>query len=568
MNSVTEKTIYGLKMNRPNSEYLDRILGTEFKVHEHGFIRVVDYMGNDSSVVQAARVSYGAGTKTVREDEGLIRYLMRHRHTSPFEMCLSGESLIPTFPCKGAKVKNYPIKKIAEAFQRGGKKNSWVKLIKIRTVNPETRVVSATKIKHAWKTGVKKVYKITVEDSFKRSVKVTSNHPILTPDGFRCIDEGLCVGDSIMLNGIPALKEDVIKEIKRRRQNNESIHSVAEKLGVSPSVVYKYAPKRVPRKEGFFRKPSKDHVDPRAVARRIIPKGICQVPGCDEYGRDIHHIDEDPYNNQVDNLIRLCPKHHRHSHNLSVLEKCFPCKIKSIEFIGEEDVYDLEVEDKNHTFVADGIVVHNCEIKFHIKLPIFVARQWIRHRTASVNEYSARYSILSNEFYNPSLVDMGGQSDINKQCREDEPIDNAGKVRQRIHNESQRNHEFYKWLLEPENGDVGIARELARMNLSLNFYTEWYWKINLHNLLNFITLRNHKFAQKEIVDYAKVINHIVGGWTPITHGAFVNYVRKSHSLSGEALKVAKALLQGQSIESQKSKLKESEWREMIQPLLD
>ena len=120
-------------------------------------------------------------------------------------------------------------------------------------------------------------------------------------------------------------------------------------------------------------------------------------------GADVHHIDQNPHNNDASNLLRLCVKHHRHIHTYGVLKKSVAGTITAIDPVGEREDFDLEVASDNHNFVADGFVVHNCEIKLHVKLPIFVARQWIRHRTANVNEYSARYSVLDNEHYVPEL---------------------------------------------------------------------------------------------------------------------------------------------------------------------
>lgn len=238
---------------RANSPYLDSILDEKFNVLDHGFVRVVDYMGDDSSIVQAARVSYGAGTKAVSEDRGLIRYLMRNRHTSPFEMC---------------------------------------------------------------------------------------------------------------------------------------------------------------------------------------------------------------------------------------------------------------------------------EIKFHIKLPIFVARQWIRHRTANVNEVSGRYSVMPEEFYVPHVQDVQPQAKDNKQGRNGTlPKDDVDTFR-RVCQNNHRDFDDY-------NGIVGngVARELARINLPLSTYTEWYWKIDLHNLLHFLKLRMDGHAQKEIRDYANILAEIVKKWVPHTFEAFEDYVLDAKTFS-------------------------------------
>ena len=169
-----------------------------------------------------------------------------------------------------------------------------------------------------------------------------------------------------------------------------------------------------------------------------------------------------------------------------------------------------------------------CEIKFHVKLPVFVARQWIRHRTASVNEYSARYSILNREFYIPAPEQLSSQSQENRQGRGNVlQGDDAVRVLDILREDSARNYADYQEMLnEDDEGNVidpkrnGLARELARMNLPLNIYTEWYWKCDLHNLLHFLSLRADPHAQHEIRVYADAIMEALRAWVPITAEAF------------------------------------------------
>ena len=169
-----------------------------------------------------------------------------------------------------------------------------------------------------------------------------------------------------------------------------------------------------------------------------------------------------------------------------------------------------------------------CEIKYHVKLPIFIARQWIRHRTANVNEYSARYSILDKEFYIPNKEQLSAQSTINRQGRGDLITgDQADEVLQILKDDATQTYGNYEKLLnERFDGTVidekksGLARELARMNLTLNSYTQWYWKTDLLNLLNFLFLRADSHAQYEIRVYAERMLETVKKWVPITHAAF------------------------------------------------
>jgi len=172
-----------------------------------------------------------------------------------------------------------------------------------------------------------------------------------------------------------------------------------------------------------------------------------------------------------------------------------------------------------------------CEIKYHIKLPIFIARQWIRHRTANVNEYSARYSILDNEFYIPKPEHVAGQPVINNQGR-GAPLspEQTQYVIDLLKEDAQRNYDHYKELLnEDEAGNIvnpkkdGLARELARMNLTLNCYTQWYWKVDLHNLMHFLSLRADSHSQYEIRAYAEVMQETLKRWVPIAYEAFEQY---------------------------------------------
>jgi thymidylate synthase (FAD) len=217
-----------------------------------------------------------------------------------------------------------------------------------------------------------------------------------------------------------------------------------------------------------------------------------------------------------------------------------------------------------------------CDIKFHIKLPIFIARQWIRHRTASVNEYSARYSILGNEFYMPKREHLSPQSIINKQGRQEQtvPPEVADRVLQLLEEDAKNAYAHYVEMMnEDEHGNiidentVGIARELARMNLSLNYYTEWYWKINLHNLLHFLALRSDSHAQYEIRVYADKMLEIVKAWVPLTFDAFTEYRLEGAHLSKTALSVIRRMIEGENITQQSSGISLREWNELQKILL-
>jgi thymidylate synthase (FAD) len=212
-----------------------------------------------------------------------------------------------------------------------------------------------------------------------------------------------------------------------------------------------------------------------------------------------------------------------------------------------------------------------CEIKYHVKLPIFVARQWIRHRTANVNEYSARYSIMDREYYIPALAQLGTQSSANRQGRGDVlEGEEADYVLNVLKEDAERCHADYEAMLnEDAEGNPrdsarrGLARELARMNLTLNTYTQWYWKIDLHNLLHFLSLRADPHAQYEIRVYAEAMLETVKRWVPVTYDAFVNYRMGGAQISASGLAVIRRLLAGEPVTQADCGMSAREWRELM-----
>ena len=207
------------------------------------------------------------------------------------------------------------------------------------------------------------------------------------------------------------------------------------------------------------------------------------------------------------------------------------------------------------------------ELKVHVKLPIFVARQWVRHRTANINEYSARYSILDKEFYVPQGDRLASQSESNRQgtgallTKEE-----ASFVLDILRNDAEQSYRNYMNLLNEDSDGQGIepdrsglARELARMNLSLNFYTQWYWKIDLHNLMHFIQLRSDPHAQYEIRVYADILLSILERWVPLTARAFREYRLDALTLSASAVRALRDKIAGRQLTAETSGLSRREW---------
>ncbi|MFM7336430.1 MAG: FAD-dependent thymidylate synthase [Tabrizicola sp.] len=205
-----------------------------------------------------------------------------------------------------------------------------------------------------------------------------------------------------------------------------------------------------------------------------------------------------------------------------------------------------------------------CEIKLHVKLPVFVARQWIRHRTANVNEYSARYSILDREFYIPEPQHLAAQSTVNNQGRGEVLTgEESARVLAMLKSDAAQMYDHYEEMLSQE-GQQGLARELARMNLPANIYTQWYWKVDLHNLFHFLRLRADPHAQYEIRVYAEAIAACVRDWVPLAFGAFEDYRMGGVTLSSKAIAVLKRRLAGETVTQEASGMSKGEWREFVE----
>ncbi|MSP05523.1 MAG: FAD-dependent thymidylate synthase [Acetobacteraceae bacterium] len=215
-----------------------------------------------------------------------------------------------------------------------------------------------------------------------------------------------------------------------------------------------------------------------------------------------------------------------------------------------------------------------CEIKFHVKLPIFVARQWIRHRTANVNEYSARYSILDREFYIPAPEHLAAQSSVNRQGRGD-VLEGAvaARVLDMLCADAKQTYDHYVEMLNEDatgaprdTARPGLARELARMNLTLNTYTQWYWKTDLHNMFHFLSLRADAHAQYEIRVYADAMIAATRAWVPVACQAFEDYRMGAVNFSAQMLGVVKRMLAGEEVAQEGSGLSRREWTELMAAL--
>ena len=214
-----------------------------------------------------------------------------------------------------------------------------------------------------------------------------------------------------------------------------------------------------------------------------------------------------------------------------------------------------------------------CELKIHVKMPIFVARQWIRHRVANLNEVSGRYSILDNGFYMPDSDNVAAQARTNRQGRGDVlNTGEAARVLQILRDDATRSYTHYEEMLNEIDGQIvdperqGLARELARMNLPVSLYTQLYWKIDLHNLLHFLNLRAAPHAQYEIRMYAEALIGVVKQWVPLTYAAFMDYRMGAYELSAKGLAAVRRLLRGEQVERESTGMSPGEWRELMETL--
>ena len=735
---------------------MEALLYQPIPVLDHGFIRVIDYMGDDAAVVQAARVSYGAGTKKIREDAGLINYLMRHRHTSPFEMCeiklhvklpifvarqwirhrtacLAGDTKLwfdlPNGLASGGRARSsmtleqfhrewhegssHPIPKkkptyvddvdpdrwysvpelaqivhrrpesirnqIRDGFVEAVKKSTsdprvpqlWIKgsswhdfastthtarvdlqdrlsFRMLRHCDENTGEIDHTRVMDVWQTGVRLVFKVTLANGY--SVKMTKDHLCLTADGWKTLEQatGVHVGigggttwrsDSpqFAVNGIPAHRDR--EWLAARRAEGLKVQEIADRAGMSYHTIRKalareglvFTSKEKSRLSGLAQRGQRRTVrswvrSPEALAniraaragaasnfwkggvtdqRQLIGawttthagtvharNGFVCVICRGHTALNAHHVDPVWHNparsRDLENLKTLCGRCHRDLHRMNLelvlLEEVdaaldlsafwsrherpqarHPLKrvatqrklvrtwsaIDRIEYTGEEMTYDIEVLGPDHNFVANGFIVHN-----------------------SVNEYSARYSILDREFYVPEPEQLAVQATSNRQGRGDVITgERAQQILDVLRQGADRTYRDYEQLLnETASGEVidpdqqGLARELARMNLSVNFYTQWYWKTNLHNLLNFLSLRADAHAQYEIRVYAEALINVLKDWVPHTHAAFVDYRMGAYELSAKGLAAVRRLLKGEPVDQKSSGMSPGEWRELMETL--
>ena len=433
-------------------------IGRKIPCLDHGFIYLVDYMGGDASIVQAARVSYGLGTKSVSEDRGLIRYLMRHQHTTPFEMvelkfhvklpifvarqwirhrtaCITGETEL-IFDLPGAERRGrrqchrVTIEKLHRLWHEAT--TNLISRMRLRMCNESTGEIHNTQVVDVWQSGVRPAYRVTLENGYR--LTMTKNHRCLTERGWMTLGEAT--------------------GLRQRDDGGVTWDGTAPALAVNGVAAH----------------------------------------------RDTAWLGE------------------QRRRGGDVLIRTF-AKIARIEFAGHHMTYDLEVSGPYHNYVASGFIVHN-----------------------SVNEYSGRYSIMPDEFYLPAPEHVTLQSKANRQGGgESVDRERAAEVLALLEREQRVMREGYEKMLAWD-----LRRELARINLGVAQYTEWYWKSDLHNIFHFLWLRLDPHAQHEIRVYAEAMAQIVRAVAPVAWEAFEDYQLHAERFSRLELEALARLVAGEA----------------------
>ena len=567
-------------------------------VLDKGFVALVDCMPRlveegqtaDSAIVQAARVSYGAGTKTSRRDEALIRYLVKHKHSSPLEMvvlkfhikapimvarqthrhrmfCLAGNvplhfDLPGGIKRRGTQLYKLTVKQIFDKFQptQGHignplfKKNR-VTQMRLRCLNEETGNVEHTNIVDIWESGEKPVYKVTTESGAWATMSI--DHRCLTQNGWKRLEEvttkipdekfpfslhpkedckilvirkGKGTGVTASFNEIDEETEEWKPVVNWEDYYIVSNQGRVKRIAGGQGCRLHGKPKKITVVESHgivsLNRPGKQET--AHVHKLVLESFVGEKPE----GQECLHIDGNGLNNKIENLRWGSSKENSQDqirHGATVRLIAYPEKVVNIERLETQMTYDIEVSGP-HNFSANGLVVHN-----------------------SLNELSGRYSVMKEEFYRPDSV--RAQSSSNKQGSEGVVPDAAAEEFYEYLDLAESVHKKYTELV-----DQGVSREQARMGLPLNLYTEWYLRADLRNLLHFLKLRMDPHTQWETQQYANAIYELVEPLVPFTMKAFLDYEKNAVTLSQEELR---AMLSGDM-----SKLSKREADELIKTMED
>ena len=592
-------------MDRISIPRLDELIGENFNVLDHGYLRLIDYMGDDSSIVQAARVSYGTGTKTKREDEGLIRYLLANQHCYDddtevltergfvFWSDVKPDDLLGIWDRENETlVYEKPRELISTPYNgrmcridHGGvdllvtpNHKMWVSLFDEWDADTKTQSYSPFRLVDACDIMSRSMVKFSKIAPYVQGGDVNEVYNQYF-DGFNTLAVlrliGFFVGDGTVystnaisfhlskdrkIQYIMGLISDLGLEYRIRDNRDGTFSVVIYQDGIGSwfehncygvSGLGKY--KRLPQ---FCLRLNADD------AKQVLD-GLKNSDG---------HVKKDRggewrYDSSSSVLldqVQILGIHAGYSCSMISSGNSMAVSFHTRKRYPKinQGKLDTSLEDYSgmvycaHSRTGVLVVRRNgkvvlsgnstpfemCEIKVHAKMPIFVARQWVRHRTASINEYSARYSVLDKEYYVPSIKHLGTQSSSNKQGREEGAFsyEDGLKIQNIIKDHSEEAYKKYEYLLE-----MGVARELARMVLPLNFYTQWYWKIDLKNLLGFLALRMDSHAQYEVRVYADALAEIAKIWVPNVYRAYNDYMFKAVRLSKQQADLLCRIVRGE-----------------------
>jgi thymidylate synthase ThyX len=539
-------------------------------VLDHGFVALVDYMGGDEAVEQAARVSHGRSSRPPAETRGLLRYLRRHKHTSPSEMvelkfhcsmpifvarqwirhrtaCLAGNVPL-SFDLPGrlseGKRKHYflSVRQVFDRWQATQntsrperQKNPFyrrelVQQMQLRSVNEQTGEVYATHITGIVMSGIKEVLSVQFTDG--SWLRATSDHKCLTSMGWLTLREGLDRGARFAGVGKREPPERVVESLTEDELDKEEWCKIpgfpacyeVSNLGrvrnwnnnrgtrlAQPSL------KKETLVDGY---PSvslswncRSHL---FRVHKLVLMAFVGVAGDDEEAR---HLDGCRANPRLSNLVWGTSQENADDRmeqggDQRLVQRWVDVDSWCVD--GEEEVFDISVAGPHHNFIAGGVVVHN-----------------------SVNEMSGRYSVLPMLFYTPPEDQLRSQSTTNRQGRSEEAFDLV--TRQTAYEKWRDGREeavaSYEWLTSHD-----FARELARIDLPLSTYTQWYWKIDMHNLLHFLTLRVDAHAQWEIQQYGKVMAGMLERVAPLSYEAWIDYEVCGARLSRMELEIVRDLV--------------------------
>lgn len=586
------------RTKRPTVPAMEERLFKPIECLDHGFVRLIDYMGDDTAIVQAARVSYGAGTKSTSNDRGLLRYLIRNRHCyHPDMQVLTARGWLKWSEC--------------------GVEESFI------VPNPKTNTLTVEKLPT-------KVFEVNAEEmccfkSSRMSYCVTSDHTMLFKGKYQTKFNKVKVqdmkkwghfdplynysfSDHIFITGYEEAffqfigfwhgdgTSDSVNRLNfhlKKPRKKDYLEALLEELGYAYCTsggwngATKYSiefvdalrpfinPKHKAKDKGF----EFDIFNLSALKMRALLDGMINSDGSINKERDaqVSYCSHSPtllkqfellgslfagdchggsrnnkilYRANTRTSLESRKQYHSKLENFTGKVYCTTTSTGWLIVRGAEDEFGF-VCGNTSPFEMN-------EIKLHVKMPIFVARQWIRHRTANVNEISARYSVLNKEFYLPSPQHLAVQSKNNKQGRGATLTEEqSALVLQLLKNDALGAYDTYEKLLGDE---FGLARELARMNLPVNWYTEWYWKIDLHNLLHFLSLRMDAHAQYEIRVFANAIGELVKAWLPLVWEAFQDYRFGGKFLSRLEVSLTQKLINGQTPRYLGSGLSIREWK--------